>query len=87
MTKVIGVQKGTKRGTYARSARKREIRDEIQEDGMSYSEIAAVLKISVGEVKEIERSAFRKLKKPTVKNKDLFDYHSIKLEPYGAVEG
>jgi len=75
----IGVQKGTKRGPYKRSQRKKEIQNIEASDGMSYEEIAQVLGITPGDVKRIEEQAMNKLRKPSKQNKSLHKYHSIKL--------
>ena len=48
---------------------------QIQEDGMSYDEIAEILGITKRQVMTIERDALRKLQAPTDKNKLLRTYH------------
>ena len=52
---------------------KQEMRDNatINDDGMSYDEIAAVLGISKIQVMKIEKEALRKLQIPNKKNKKL----------------
>ncbi len=57
--------------------RSRKVEEEdinISEDGMSYHMIAAILMISVQEVKNIEASALRKIKIPSEPNRKLRDY-------------
>ncbi len=78
--KKVGVQKGTKRGTYKRSKMKRELKD-ITEDGLSYQEIAAILGISADAVKKIEQHALKKLRVPGGINKKLHIYNNINDRP------
>jgi DNA-directed RNA polymerase sigma subunit (sigma70/sigma32) len=76
--KPIGVQKGSKRGSYKRSKMKRS-QEEVSEDGMSYQQIADLMNTTVTEVKRIEASALQKLRKPTEANKAFRDYLITKL--------
>jgi len=48
---------------------------DLQEDGMSYDEIAEILGISKREVQRIEKRALQKLQKPNELNKRLRTYH------------
>ena len=48
---------------------------DLQEDGMSYDEIAEILGISKREVMKIERRALQKLQRPNELNKRLRTYH------------
>ena len=48
---------------------------DLQEDGMSYDEIAEILGITKREVMKIERRALQKLQKPNEQNKRLRTYH------------
>lgn len=60
--------------------RRTHIKDEdinISEDGMTYHMIAKIMEISVQEVKNIEASAIRKMKKPNIINKALREYLKI----------
>lgn len=62
--------------------RTRQVKEEdinISEDGMSYHMIAAILNISVQEVKMIELNALRKIKTPTEANRKLRDYLKLNL--------
>ncbi len=78
--KRMGVQKGTKRGSYKRSTEKRK-QKEINEDGLSYQEIAAILGITSNEVKQIEQRALKKLRIPGGINRGLFVYDKIGHTP------
>ena len=71
-----GVKKGTKRGSYKRAEMKREQKD-ITPDGLSYQEIAIILGCTAVEVKKIETTALKKLKRPGGINKSLYDYCKI----------
>lgn len=83
----MAVKKGQKRGPYKRAQLKRELQENsTPEDGMTYLEIANIMGISVSEVKQLEKNAFRKLKKPTQKNQKLHEYYSISLTPEGSSE-
>jgi len=55
---------------------KQEIKDNatLNEDGMSYDEIATILGISKFEVKKIENEALRKLQVPNSLNKKFKNY-------------
>lgn len=63
----------------SRKQLKQEMRENasITTDGMSYDEISEILGISKTEVRRIEQSALRKLKKPGVLNKILQQYHTL----------
>jgi len=71
----MGVKKGTKRGTYKRAQMKREITEsEDIQDGMSYDEIAKIIRVSPVEIRRIEKIALKKLKLPNKTNKVFYDY-------------
>jgi len=69
----VGVQKGTKRGSYSRTQSKRA-KKEITLDGLSYQEIGVILNLSVDEVKTIEQQALKKLRLPNNLNKKFRNY-------------
>ena len=71
-----GVTKGAKRGPYKVRKQQRG-KEEFHEDGMSYSEIAELMDLTVQQVKDIEKTALKKLRVPTDKNKDLKVYANI----------
>ena len=73
----------------SRRKQKAEMVNDVQitEDGLSHREIAAVLGITAGQVKEIERQALAKLKIPNEKNQLLHKYWGINLQPNDTKEG
>ena len=57
----------------------------INEDGLSYQEIAKILNLPIHVVKRIEVDALRKLQAPTVRNKELHKYWNIGHKPADSV--
>ena len=83
----MAVKKGQKRGPYKRAQLKREIqKNSTPEDGMTYIEIANIMNISIAEVKQLERTAIRKLKKPTPLNQKFHEYCNISLRSESSSE-
>jgi len=62
----------------SRKEYKKELKENasVQDDGMTYDEIAEILGISKAQVRKIERNALRKLQVPTEKNKKFSKYVS-----------
>lgn len=67
----------------ARKAQKEQMIEDasITEDGLTYQEIASILKLPIHVVKRIETDALRKLQAPTDKNKSLHKYWNIGIKP------
>ncbi len=53
----------------------------INEDGLTYQEIAKILNLPLHVVKRIEKDALSKLQAPTSKNKELHKYWNIGEKP------
>ena len=60
-----------------RVEQKNNLNPEIQEDGLTYKEIAKILRLPVYVIKKIERDALRKLQTPSEKNKRFHKYWKI----------